>query len=256
MRFPYAITGSSTASAGQLASIMSVSDLQPSKLGSKEHWDSVYENELANFQEHGDEGEIWFGFQSVEKMVKWALEHVPPSLNASVLEVGSGNGTLLFALVEEGYDPSFLCGIDYSADAVKLSRAIAETTDAGESITFADCDFLASDPPRLPHMPPGQRSDVWDLLLDKGTFDAIALGEKEDDGKSPAARYPARVARLLKPGASFLITSCNFTEDELRANFETPETGLVYHSRIQHRTYTFGGKSGSPCSSVAFIRPL
>ncbi|KAJ6508009.1 S-adenosyl-L-methionine-dependent methyltransferase [Mycena vitilis] len=235
---------------------MSVSDLQPSKLGSKEHWDNVYETELANFQEHGDEGEIWFGLQSVEKMVKWALEHVPPSQNAAILEVGSGNGTLLFALVEESYDSSLLCGIDYSADAVNLACAIAETTDAGDAITFAECDFLNSDPPLLPHMQSDQQPDVWDLLLDKGTFDAIALGEKEDDGSSPAARYPARAARLLKPGGSFLITSCNFTEDELRANFETPETGLVYHSRIQHRTYTFGGKSGSPCSSVAFIKPL
>ncbi|KAJ7678929.1 S-adenosyl-L-methionine-dependent methyltransferase [Mycena polygramma] len=235
---------------------MSVSDLQPSKLGSKEHWDHVYETELANFQEHGDEGEIWFGLQSVEKMVKWALEYVPPSQNASILEVGSGNGTLLFALVEEGYGSSLLCGIDYSADAVNLARAIAKTTDAGDAITFAECDFLTADPPLLPHMQSDQRPDVWDLLLDKGTFDAIALGEKDDDGSSPAARYPARAARLLKPGGSFLITSCNFTEDELRANFETPQTGLVYHSRIQHRTYTFGGKSGSPCSSVAFIKPL
>ncbi|KAJ7170844.1 S-adenosyl-L-methionine-dependent methyltransferase [Mycena crocata] len=228
-----------------------MSDLQPSRLGSKEHWDQVYETELANFQEHGDEGEIWFGVQSVDKMVKWVQEHVPPSWNASMLEIGSGNGTLLFALVEAGYDASRLCGIDYSADAVNLSRAIAD----GTPITFAECDFLAADPPRLPHMPTEEGPDVWDLLLDKGTFDAIALGAKEADGKSPAARYPAHAARLLKPGGSFLITSCNFTEDELRANFETPETGFVYHSRIQHRTFAFGGKSGSTVSTVAFIKP-
>ncbi|KAJ7274277.1 S-adenosyl-L-methionine-dependent methyltransferase [Mycena haematopus] len=220
-------------------------DLQPSKLGSKEHWDHVYHTELANFQEHGDEGEIWFGVQSVDKMVKWALEHVPPSQNPSILEVGSGNGTLLFALADAGYNPSLLCGIDYSPDAVTLARAIGAASESGgDAITFAECDFLTADPP----------SDTWDLLLDKGTFDAIALAEKGPDGKSPAARYPARVARLLKPGAHFLITSCNFTEDELRASFETPETGLVYHSRIQHKTFTFGGKSGSPVSSVAFTR--
>jgi len=189
-------------------------------------------------------------------MVKWALEHVPPSRNASILEVGSGNGTLLFALADADYDPSLLCGIDYSADAVNLARAIATTSDTGDAITFAECDFLTTDPPRLQHMPPTEQPpDIWDLLLDKGTFDAIALAEKDEDGKSPAARYPARVGRLLKPGASFLITSCNFTEDELRASFETPETGLVYHSRIQHKTFTFGGKSGSPVSSVAFIKP-
>ncbi|KAJ7067054.1 S-adenosyl-L-methionine-dependent methyltransferase, partial [Mycena amicta] len=215
-------------------------DLNPSKLGTKGHWDDVYETELANFHEHGDEGEIWFGVQAVDKMVKWALEHVPPSKRPATLEVGSGNGTLLFALIKAGYDPTRLCGIDYSAGAVHLAQAIAATADENKGITFAECDFLTQDPP----------NEHWDLILDKGTFDAIALAAKAEDGTSPAARYPARVVRLLKPGAIFLITSCNFTEDELRTAFET--SGLVYHSRIQHRTMTFGGKTGSPCSSVAF----
>jgi hypothetical protein len=58
---------------------MSVSDLQPSKLGTQTHWDSVYAGELANFHGHGDEGEIWFGLQSVEKMVKFETRfHSPP----------------------------------------------------------------------------------------------------------------------------------------------------------------------------------
>lgn len=30
-----------------------------SELGRKEHWDEVYACELANLQEHGDEGELW-----------------------------------------------------------------------------------------------------------------------------------------------------------------------------------------------------
>ncbi|KAF8206297.1 S-adenosyl-L-methionine-dependent methyltransferase [Mycena galopus ATCC 62051] len=212
---------------------MAFSDLQPSKLGSKDHWDNVYHTELANFHEHGDEGEIWFGVQSVDKMVKWALEHTPPSQNPSILEIGSGNGTLLFALADAGYDAALLCGIDYSPDAVALARAIGAASESGSAVTFAECDFLVADPPG---------PDAWDLLLDKGTFDAIALAEKDADGTSPAARYPVRVARLLKPGARFLITSCNFTEDELRATFEAPDTGLVYHSRIQHKTFTFGGR--------------
>ncbi|KAF7316728.1 Methyltranfer-dom domain-containing protein [Mycena chlorophos] len=218
-------------------------DLTPSRLGSKEHWDDVYDRELANFEETGDEGEIWFGTQAVDKMVKWALEHVPPSQSPQTLEIGTGNGTLLLALIEAGYDPASLCGIDYSAGAVRLARVVAAADEQNTGITFAECDFLTQDPPQI----------EWDLVLDKGTFDAIALGEKEEDGTSPAARYPSRLARLLKPGAVFLITSCNFTEDELRAAFEG--AGLTYYSRIQHRTMTFGGKTGSSVSSVAFNKP-
>ncbi|KAF8986213.1 S-adenosyl-L-methionine-dependent methyltransferase [Cyathus striatus] len=235
---------------------MSTGELKPSKLGTKEYWDKVYGEELTNFEEIGDEGEIWyvfhrFGEETVEKMVEWSLENVPPTSQPTVLEIGSGNGTLLLGLLEAGYNPSLLCGIDYSADAVRLARNVAKTHE-GESVTFNQCDFLIEDPIGLPYMNPGKHSNIWDLLLDKGTYDAIALGEKDDTGRSPAWKYPARAARLLKPGGYFLITSCNFTEEELKSSFVTPESGFVYHSRIQHPVYTFGGKSGSVVSSVAF----
>lgn len=32
---------------------------QPSKLGTKEHWNDVYDEEIKNFEEMGEEGEIW-----------------------------------------------------------------------------------------------------------------------------------------------------------------------------------------------------
>ncbi|KAJ7593316.1 S-adenosyl-L-methionine-dependent methyltransferase [Mycena floridula] len=223
------------------------SELQPSKLGTKEHWDKVYEEEVANFEEIGDEGEIWFGEESVEKMVDWALENVPIDTNPFTLEIGCGNGTLLFALLEAGYSPQTLAGIDYSPGAIKLAKGIAATR-KGEDITFSVCNLLGEIPPLLDA---AVQDGFWDLILDKGTFDAIALGQKDEHGESPAAGYPARIAALLKPGGFFLITSCNFTEEELKAHF-CAIPSLKYHSRIQHATYTFGGRSGSVCSSVAF----
>ncbi|KXN88611.1 N-lysine methyltransferase see1 [Leucoagaricus sp. SymC.cos] len=231
-------------------------ELKPTKLGTKEHWDKVYAEELVGFDEIGDEGEIWFGEETVEKMVDWSLDHMPPSLNPTILEVGSGNGTLLFAHAEAGYAQKLLAGIDYSGDAVKLATNVSQSRNTAE-VSFSVCDFLQDDPPILPAMMEGTSAPAWwDLILDKGTYDAIALGEKDDDGKSPAARYPARVVRLLKPGGIFLITSCNFTDDELKASFISEETGLKYHSRIQHPTYTYGGRSGSIVSSVAFQKPM
>ncbi|KAI5892848.1 S-adenosyl-L-methionine-dependent methyltransferase [Schizophyllum commune H4-8] len=244
-----------------MAAPPSDAELQPSKLGTKEHWDNVYSSELANFKEIGDEGEIWFGEESVEKMVDWALEHIPPPSSASpsssthptILEIGSGNGTLLFALAEAGYAPTKLCGIDYSADAVALAKSIAQARGGGlEDITFEERDFLTeeivglSDGGKDAH-----ETASWDLVLDKGTYDAIALGEKDEKGLSPAAGYPARAARLLKPGGFFLITSCNFTEEELKASF-TAEGTMEYHSRVKHRTFSFGGQSGSVVCTVAF----
>ncbi len=181
----------------------------------------MYQLELENFDDTGDEGEVWsapltrtlsplliwyrFGEESVEKMVDWAVEHMPPSEPSTILEVGSGNGTLLFALVDAGYNAERLSGIDYSADAVKLATSIASTRRA-DGIHFSTCDFLNEEPALLPHMDQSSLLACWDLLLDKGTYDAIALGEKDDQGRSPAYQYPQRAARLLKDGGFFLIT--------------------------------------------------
>ncbi|PIL35587.1 hypothetical protein GSI_02315 [Ganoderma sinense ZZ0214-1] len=227
---------------------MSSTDLQPSKLGTKEHWDNVYSSELTNFEEIGDEGEVWFGEDSVEKMVDWALDNVPSDSSPFILEVGAGNGNLLFALCEAGYNPYKILGVDYSPDAIKLAQAISknkstpqvdEAEGGGEGavpaledadkITFAVCDFLQDDviPPERAAAEAGSVA-VWELVLDKGTFDAIALAEKDASDRAPADRYPARIGRVVKPGGFFLITSCNFTEEELKTKFANDVTGLRY----------------------------
>jgi hypothetical protein len=41
----------------------------------------------------------------------------------------------------------------------------------------------------------------------------------------PAELYPRKLAPLVKPGGFFLITSCNFTEEEVRARFEGAGVG-------------------------------
>lgn len=138
-------------------------------------------------------------------MVSWIQNNIPPSPAPAVLEVGSGNGILLYALAEARYWPERLWGIDYSPDAIKLAQSLAPNHQ-GKRINFQVCDFLGEEMLLQPHMSSGGRKDVWDLILDKGTFDAIALGEKDAEGRSPAEQYPDRVARLLKPGGHFLIT--------------------------------------------------
>lgn len=154
-------------------------------------------------------------------MVDWATEYVPPAESFPyILEVGSGNGALLFALLEAGYQPDQICGVDYSEDAVTLAKNIAkaraqdaqdsddERSDseeedkaiASERINFRVCDFLKEVAPSLD----GQ-SGGWDLVLDKGTFDAMALAEKDEAGRSPADAYPKRVDSAVKQGGFFLI---------------------------------------------------
>ncbi|XP_011363764.1 EEF1A lysine methyltransferase 2 isoform X5 [Pteropus vampyrus] len=86
----------------------------PSALGTQEHWDAVYERELRTFQEYGDRGEIWFGEESMNRLIRWMQKHKIP-LDASVLDIGTGNGVFLvelvgFELLEELPTPTFSFG--------------------------------------------------------------------------------------------------------------------------------------------------
>ncbi len=140
-------------------------------------------------------------------MVDWIVDHYPVSTNPagspSILEIGCGNGTLLFAVHEAGYNPKKIRGIDYSENAISLARSIASTkeTEDATSIQFTVHDFLTED-----LLKDDRLSSGWDLILDKGTFDAISLGKKDKDGHAPHRQYPQRLSALMKPGGHFLIT--------------------------------------------------
>jgi EEF1A lysine methyltransferase 2 len=163
-----------------------------------------------------------FGEDSVEKMVDWAQDYIPKDPTPSILEVGAGNGALLFALQEAGYDGKKIVGVDYSEDAVKLAHAVGSSRGEGcEDVKFEVCDFLVALPAGLD----GSENGVWDLVLDKGTFDAIALGEKDVGGRSPADGYPSRIGQIVKPGGFFLIT-CAFVVRSSRGCGSTKQLAI------------------------------
>ncbi|KAF8339562.1 S-adenosyl-L-methionine-dependent methyltransferase [Cantharellus anzutake] len=192
------------------------SEIQPSRLGTKEHWEEVYTRELRNFEEFSDEGEVWFGRDSVEKIVDWCLANIPPSSLPYCLDIGTGNGSLLFALADAGYEPNRLQGIDYSPSSTSLARAIAFKRNPIQSIALETFNFLGENP--------------W----------------------GPLKLYPERASNALREGGYFIITSCNFTQDELIAAFTHEGLRLAFHSRIKYPTFTFGGQTGSAISTVAF----
>lgn len=111
-------------------------ELNESKLGTKEYWDAIYEREVENFKDIGEEGEVWFGEDSVEKMIDWTLDHIDK--NASIIDVGMGNGHLCFELNRNGY--LNLLGVDYSPLAVELAQSISKQREM--NIDFKVMDIL------------------------------------------------------------------------------------------------------------------
>ena len=90
-------------------------------------WDGAYAGELANFAHNGDEGEVWFGEDSLHRVLDWFGRRAVPKA-ARVLDVGCGNGVTCVHLAAEGYVD--VTGVDYAEAAVELARAVARKRDA------------------------------------------------------------------------------------------------------------------------------
>lgn len=95
------------------------------------------------FQETGDEGEIWFGEESVKKMVTWAYKHVPPTYAPEA----SGSGT---SEEESGKGPSVLeCGCGQSLYKTILAHVLCAAIVEAEPLGR----HRQRHPPPLPPLP-------------------------------------------------------------------------------------------------------
>ncbi|XP_003383000.1 PREDICTED: protein-lysine N-methyltransferase Mettl10-like [Amphimedon queenslandica] len=211
-------------------------ELPASSLGTKEHWDNEYARELEVFKEFGDIGEVWFGYDCQTRVVNWIKESSCISLESNIIDLGCGNGSLLIELACSGYTQ--LTGIDYSAAAVELAKQIALKEKA--KVKFLCGDILTDD--TIEDMI-GQ----IDLVLDKGTYDAISLSPNEAKTKRKA--YNESVLSLLKKDGLFIIVSCNWTQDELKDQFSS---GYVVLDTIPSPSFWFGGNVGQTTSTVVF----
>lgn len=226
--------------------------LDPSALGTKSYWDAAYSTELDNFASNtADEGTIWFSDAGAEERMLSFLENLSDEGEldnnaARMLDLGTGNGHLLFALREEEWEGEMV-GVDYSEQSVRLAGEIRDSKGSEyEDIKFHEWDILSQ-------TPGDWLGDGFDVVLDKGTFDAICLSQETDaQGRRICEGYREKVEPLIKPGGRFLITSCNWTEDELRGWFDTGE--LKFVGKVKYPSFTFGGKTGSSVVTLCFQR--
>ncbi|KAI0480547.1 putative S-adenosylmethionine-dependent methyltransferase of the seven beta-strand family [Xylariaceae sp. FL0804] len=342
-------------------------NLEPSKLGTKEYWDALYARELRNHADDpADTGTVWFDDSDAEaRMVEFLLRHSDGAdadadgddddddvwgdlsrARSSFLDLGTGNGALLFALRDAGWRGPML-GVDYSGDSVELARRVArgrarrrarrerrrrlrgaagggeeednddeddddvdeeddelslgrgeeaggDSREEGEEtpdVEFAEHDILNGSPASLLSFlpsssssplpetaatatataaaapPPGGPPGGFDVVLDKGTFDAVSLSSASSSASSSssaAAAYRGRVLPLVRDaGGLFLVTSCNWTEAELRAWFVENDDGedgddgddswgFEVAGRVEYPSFRFGGVEGQTISTLCF----
>jgi EEF1A lysine methyltransferase 2 len=289
-------------------------------------WNALYTTELSNHASNpSDTGTVWFDDSDAEaKLLHFLAKLAGFDSNSdsggeeggedeegqrnrddagirlrrestSFLDLGCGNGSLLFALRDEGWQGRML-GVDYSPQSISLAKQIAAQRDEDapsvQVVEFQEWDVLAgSYAPILsspvisspnPTRQPIQESAYgagWDVVLDKGTFDAICLSEDLDpQGRRICEGYKARVLPLLREGGLFVVTSCNWTEEELRVWFEEKGDGEVLQSedrgeaqqgvahqqqggttgglmlvgRVEYPSFSFGGVKGQTISTLCF----
>lgn len=224
-------------------------------------WNQFYKTEITNFNDNEEDlGECWFDDSDAErKVIQFfcdLIENKEIDSNLLVCDLGTGNGHFLFELydsiIEEDIDASLeYHGIDYSPESVQLAILIAKKKYSDQEFVFEQVDFIAKECSYLE-----DKAGKFDVLFDKGTLDAIALNNSPIEGfgsKIGIDVYPSQVTKLMHPGSLLIITSCNFTEEELiKLITKDAANGLSVWKKIEYPSYEFGGVKGSTICSIAF----
>ena len=102
---------------------------------------------------------------------------------------------------------------------------------------------------------------LFDVAIDKGTFDAVTLTPDDADPQSISVKsrdiYLLNVHRLLRPGGIVVVTSCNWTSEELSQEFSRAHMGRGQLFSFVHEvppttTFTFGGAMGANTVCLVF----
>ena len=256
------------------------SKLNTSKLGTQKYWDDFYDREIDNFsQDKNDLGERWFDDSDAEfKMIELLMAEASDpdtqitfsnsnTSTSNFIDLGTGNGHFLFELMlDEDFDENFvnnnrLLGCDYSAKSIELAKNIQkekflDNESIQKQLNFEVID-LFDEKSQFFNTVKNDKNEKFEVVTDKGTLDAIALSgmtkfsESLEKEISLVDYYPHIIDNLLAQNGLLLITSCNFTQEELIRIIES--TGnLKYYKNVNYPSIEFGGIKGSTICTVAF----
>ncbi|KAJ5386205.1 hypothetical protein N7509_008746 [Penicillium cosmopolitanum] len=289
--------------------------LSPSELGTKDYWETYYARTLAHISnptateeqenahdetandedsdadsvnDEDDPGTSWFSEHNApEKVLRFLTRSSFPlspratrgSAQPSVLDLGTGNGSMLALLRKKGgfrggasrgglFGAERLDEEDSDEDVAGNGTGAENALVEPREIQFEEWDILGSKAILSPFgtkVSPADTDETlswfpysrggFDIVLDKGTFDAISLA---GDAKETQVceRYPGIVRRLIRTGGFLIVTSCNWTEEELVHWFTAAEGSdrFIVWGRVEYPRFRFGGQEGQGVCTVCFQR--
>jgi SAM-dependent methyltransferase len=135
-----------------------------------------------------------------------------------IIDLGCGNGMMLVDLAKAGYQN--LIGVDYSQKAIDLARKVVNR-EGFPGVKLRVYNVVE----------PSENLKDWDFLFklahDKGTYDAISL--HPHNSRDKRERYIRKVHEILCNGGFLILTSCNWTKDELIEHFKECKF-YIFHS--------------------------
>ena len=192
------------------------------KMTTKSHWESVYRTKSAD-------AVSWYA-PHLNASLQY-IRRVAPILDAAIIDVGSGESTLVDDLLAAGY--AKLTVLDISATALDATRR--RLGPAGEGPNWLAADVLEADLPAA----------AFDIWHDRAVFHFLTCDAQRQ-------RYVEQVLRALKPGGFAIVGSfgpqgpdkCSglpvsrYSADELHQTFGEPFQLL--DSRVEQHTTPWG----------------
>ncbi|AFY93074.1 methyltransferase family protein [Chamaesiphon minutus PCC 6605] len=154
-------------------------------MDSKTHWEKVYQTKAAN--------EVSWYRAHLDKSLA-LIERAAPDLNATIIDIGGGEATLVDDLIERGYQ--HLNVLDISQAAISQREGFANDTTrqrlstVAERINWLVTHIVTADLP-------SQQYDVWH---DRAVFHFLTLPAQR-------AAYVRQVLDAVKPGGHVIIAT-------------------------------------------------
>jgi SAM-dependent methyltransferase len=213
-----------------------------SPLGTLEHWNSAYLQEIEQLHNNPSElGDIWFGKTLQKKIVNYINDNFP-NKKINILDIGCGNGVLLYKLSKKQFEN--LYGIDYSIQSINLAKEIIEIKEKKHNKKFK-INFFQED---INNKSTNIINNIkFDIIHDKGSMDAFLMNKNN----SIENYYKYLFSYSIKNKTVFIITSCNNTKEELLNKFSL-EKGFKFLNEIKSKTFSFGGHEGNDHVTLIF----
>ena len=141
----------------------------------------------------------------IEAAITWAIANSAQMGSLRCLDLGTGSGCLLLALLSELPNATGI-GIDLSLDAIGMATANAKSLGLGDRVhfhqysfcddlsNFGSFDIILSNPPYIP------TSDIDGLVVDVRDFDPALALDGGSDGMVLAVYYRGLSSRSVKTG--------------------------------------------------------